>query len=142
MFRPPLPLLALGFCLAFISCSPAPRQDPPASGKGGEPGLELKNLMTAHLEGVSGTAVIVSHVTIPPNTSLPKHWHPGEEFAYVLEGSATLWQKGKRNLVGKKGEVLKVPLKQIHTATTGPEGVTLLVFRVHEIGQPERIKAD
>ena len=84
----------------------------------------------------------MSHVTIPPNTSLPKHWHPGEEFAYVLEGSVTLWQKGKRNTLGKAGDVLKVPLKQIHTAITDDEGVTLLVFRVHERGQPERIAAD
>lgn len=104
--------------------------------------LKLENLMKSQLEGVSGTEVIVSRVTIPPNTSLPRHWHPGEEFAYVLDGSVTLWQKGKDNIVGKKGDVVKVPLKQIHTAVTKEEAVTLLVFRVHEQGMPERIKID
>ena len=84
----------------------------------------------------------MSHVTIPPNTSLPKHWHPGEEFAYVLEGSVTLWQKGKKDIVGREGEIVKVPLRQVHTAITGDEGVTLLVFRVHEKGQPERVPAE
>lgn len=106
------------------------------------PGLKLDNLMKAKLEGVAGTEVIVSHVTIPPNTTLPKHWHPGEEFAYVLQGSVTLWQKGKEDVTGKAGDVMKVPLKQVHTAVTGEEGVTLLVFRVHEQGKPERIKAE
>ena len=106
------------------------------------PGLKLNNLMKAKLEGVDGTEVIVSHVTIPPNTTLPRHWHPGEEFAYVLEGSVTLWQKGKKDVVGNAGDVVKVPLKQIHTAVTKEEGVTLLVFRVHEQGKPERVKAD
>ena len=98
--------------------------------------------MSSELEGVEGKEVVVSHVTIPPNTTLPKHWHPGEEFAYVLEGSITLWQKGKRNVVGRKGDVVKVPLKQIHTGITDDEGVTLLVFRVHEQGEPERILVD
>jgi quercetin dioxygenase-like cupin family protein len=102
----------------------------------------LETLLTAVLEGVEGTEVIVSRVTIPPNTSLPKHWHPGEEFAYVLEGSVTLWQKGKEDLVGKPGDVVKIPLKQIHTAITSDEGATVLVFRVHEQGQPERFPVE
>ena len=106
------------------------------------PGLKLDNLIKAKLEGVAGTEVNVSHVTVPPNTTLPKHWHPGEEFAYVLQGSVTLWQKGKEDMTGKAGDVMKVPLKQIHTAVTGKEGVTLLVFLVHEQGKPERIKAE
>ena len=105
------------------------------------PGLKTQNLMKTKLEGVAGTEVVVSHVTIPPNTSLPKHWHPGEEFAYVLKGSVTLWQKDKESVLGKTGDVIKVPLKQIHTAVTKEEGVTLLVFRVHEQGKPERIRA-
>ena len=105
-------------------------------------GLKIDSLMKETLEGVSGTEVIVSKVEIPPNTSLPRHWHPGEEFVYVLKGNVTLWQKGKTDIVGKEGDAIKVPLKQVHTAITGNEGVILLVFRVHEQGQPERIKAE
>jgi len=104
--------------------------------------LKLENLLSTQLEGVSNTEVIVSRVSIPANTTLQKHWHPGEEFAYVLEGSVVLWQKGKDDIVGKKGDVLKVPLKQIHTAKTTDEGAVVLVFRVHESGKPERIKVD
>ena len=103
---------------------------------------QIENLLKEKLEGVTGTEVVVSKVRIPANTSLPKHWHPGEEFAYVIEGSVTLWQKDKSDTLLKEGEAAKVPLKQIHTAITGSEGVTLLVFRVHEEGQPERVKAE
>lgn len=106
------------------------------------PGVKLENLLQAELEGVVGTEVIVSRVTIPPNASLPRHWHPGEEFAYVLEGTVTLWQKGKEDVVAKAGEVARVPLKQVHTAMTGDEGATILVFRVHETGKPERVLAE
>ena len=104
--------------------------------------LTLETLLKTELEGVTGTEVIVSKVNIPPNSTLPKHWHPGEEFAYVLSGSVTLWQEGKPDIELEQGEVAKVPLKQIHTAVTGPEGVNLIVFRVHEHGKPERVKVE
>lgn len=107
--------------------------------EGPPPGLNLETLLKAQLEGFEGGEVIVSRVTIPPNTSLPKHWHPGEEFAYILEGSAVLWQDGKEEIVGKAGDVVTVPLKQVHTAITRDEGVVFLVFRVHVQGKPERI---
>jgi quercetin dioxygenase-like cupin family protein len=103
---------------------------------------KLETLLKTELEGVKGTEVIVSHVTIPPNTSLPKHWHPGEEFAYILEGSIVLWQKDKPEVVMNAGDIGKVPLKAIHTAMTKEQGATLLVFRVHEMGQPERVLVD
>ncbi len=105
-------------------------------------GLKIDNLMTSQLELVEGMAVVVSHVEIPANTTLPKHWHPGEEFVYVLEGSEVLWQKDKPDVHLNKGDVFKVPLRQIHTATTGEEGVTVLVFRVHEKGQPVRVNVE
>lgn len=107
---------------------------------GGE--LNLENLLSEELEGAPGIEVIVSRVYIPANTSLPKHWHPGEEFVYILKGSATLWQEGKSDVLMKEGEVFKIPLKQIHTAITGNDGVSALVFRVHEKGKPERVKAE
>jgi quercetin dioxygenase-like cupin family protein len=119
----------------------ASNQNKPSQGEP-IPGLKLENLLTAQLEGVDSTEVIISRVTIPPHTSLPKHWHPGEEFAYILEGSVVLWQDGKDDIVGSEGDVLKVPLKQVHTAITKDDGVTILVFRVHEQGKPERIPVD
>jgi len=103
------------------------------------PSIKLENLLSSPLVGAKGTEVVVSHVTVPPHSQLPRHWHPGEEFAYVIEGSVTLWQKGKEDIVCKKGDAAMVPWQQEHTIMTQDEGVTLLVFRVHQQGQPERI---
>ncbi|MCA9758086.1 MAG: cupin domain-containing protein [Candidatus Eisenbacteria bacterium] len=119
----------------FVALSAGVPSAPPA-------GLSLENLLRAELEGVEGTEVIVSRVTILPHSSLPKHWHPGEEFAYVLEGSCTLWQDGKEDIVTRAGDVAKVPLQQVHTAITTEEGAVVLVFRVHQKGQPERVLVD
>jgi quercetin dioxygenase-like cupin family protein len=104
--------------------------------------LKLETLLKSQLEGFDGGEIIISRVSLPPHTSLPKHWHPGEEFAYILEGSVTLWQDGKENIVGEAGDVVKVPLKQVHTAITQDEGATILVFRVHEQGKPERVPVE
>lgn len=101
--------------------------------------MQFKNILTSQLEAVEGTEVIVSHVTLPANTTLPKHWHPGEEFVYVLDGSFVLWQQDNDDVSAKTGDVVVVPLKQPHTVTTGDEGATVVAFRVHEQGQPERI---
>lgn len=102
-------------------------------------GPVLENLLRTTLEGVDDTEVIVSRVVIPPHTELPRHWHPGEEFAYVIDGSVTLWKDGEEDIVMHAGDVGKVPLRKVHTAITGDEGCELIVFRVHVSGEPERV---
>lgn len=100
---------------------------------------KLENLMRTQLDRVKETEVIVSRVSLGPNAALPKHWHPGEEFAYVLDGSVTLRQHGKKDVKARSGDVVRVPLKQIHSAKAGRRGAVILVFRVHESGKPERV---
>ena len=140
-------ILTPALALALASCVTTPGQavsseKNPTGGSGSPSGLISKTLMTSDIAGVVGKELIVSHVTLPPHTSLPKHWHPGEEFGYVLEGSAKLWQKGRPTMTLSEGEVVKVPFEQIHTAITGDEGATIVVFRVHEKGLPERVMAE
>jgi len=105
-------------------------------------GVQAQPLMTSPIEGVEGREVIASRVYIPPHTTLPKHWHPGEEYAYVMEGSTTLWQEGKGDVVVGAGEMIKIPVGQVHTASTGDEGATVLIFRVHEQGKPVRVNVE
>ncbi len=138
--------LALSGIAALIAFSSQPalsheEKAPSPAGAAAESKAELKleTLLRSTLEGVKGTEVIVSRVTMPPHTTLPKHWHPGEEFAYVLEGTVVLWQDGKEDIDCKPGDALGIPLKQVHTAMTKDEGATILVFRVHEQGKPERV---
>lgn len=136
--------ILMGALLVSIALSPTPASSSNASAASPDTqsGLALENLLKAQLEVTEGIEVIVSRVTIPPHSSLPKHWHPGEEFGYVLEGSVVLWQEGKDDIVAKQGDVVKIPLKQVHTAITRDEGATVLVFRVHEQGKPERVPAN
>ncbi|WP_108859888.1 hypothetical protein [Ruegeria sp. Alg231-54] len=38
----------------------------------------IQDLSTTALKSAEGVEVIVSHVALPPNFTLPTHWHPGE----------------------------------------------------------------
>lgn len=99
----------------------------------------IQDLLTESLKSTEGLEVVVSHVALPPNLTLPMHWHPGEEFAYILQGSVTLILDGEGEQEAFSGDVGVVPLKKVHTARSGDEGATILVFRVHEEGQPGRV---
>ncbi|WP_425043076.1 cupin domain-containing protein [Primorskyibacter sp. S87] len=103
---------------------------------------EIRNLKSTALESAEGLEVIVSQVVLPPNVTLPLHWHPGEEIAYILQGSVTLILQGEPEQEYSVGEVGIVPLKKEHTARSGKDGATILVFRVHEEGEPGRTLVD
>jgi quercetin dioxygenase-like cupin family protein len=100
------------------------------------------NLSTDELESADGLEVVTSYVELPAGMQLPAHTHPGEEFAYVIEGAIHLWQDGRGEQLYESGATAKVPLGTVHTVRTGDEGVKLVVFRIHRQGEPERTLVD
>ena len=107
---------------------------------GAQAAPKVKNLLTSELakELAPGRDVIVDLVEIPPNTSFERHWHPGEDFQYYLEGDPTLEIEGQPAVAAKLGTVGHVPYKTWHRATAGPKGAKVIVFRVHTRGEPVR----
>lgn len=95
----------------------------------------LRSAITA----APGLEVIISDVVIPPNATVPRHYHPGEEFVHVIEGSAVHVEEGKPDRLYKAGESFVIPPMAIHAPRGGPDGARAIVFRVHKAGQPERI---
>jgi quercetin dioxygenase-like cupin family protein len=77
-------------------------------------------------------------VKIQPDTASDRHWHPGEEFHYYLQGNAVIERVDASAIIGKPGTVGHVAFKQRHQATAGDEGAKILVFRVHTKGAPWR----
>ena len=104
--------------------------------------LVAKELLKSQLDIWEEGEVIVSYVEAPAGYELKKHYHPGEEFAYVLEGSGTTWFEDAPEVEVSKGEIMKIPHKAVHTFIPGPEGVKVLVFRVHKEGKPLRINVE
>ena len=96
-------------------------------------------LLRESLIGLADQEVIVNEVDIPPNTELPWHSHPGTEIFSVLSGSIVLMQRTQTDIQSQEGEVRMIPRGVVHSGKTAEEGASLLIVRVHDAGQPERI---
>ena len=104
--------------------------------------VQAENLLRESIAGVEGKEIIVSRVSFPPHTELPWHWHPGEEFFYVIKGSVTLKRRGAPDSLTTQGDAQKIAPQIIHTGSTGEQGAELVIFRVHAAGEPERYLVD
>ena len=122
---------ALPFAYAQAQQEPQATRPPPGSNQ----------MLRAPLSSVPGIEVIVSDVVIPPNGQVARHYHPGEEVLYLIEGSAIHVEEGKPDLPLKVGDTYVIPQRAIHAPKGGPDGARAIVFRVHIAGQPERIDA-
>ena len=85
-----------------------------------------------------GREVLVDLVEIPPNSQLDRHWHPGEEFHYYLEGEPEITVNDAGVVRPALGTVGHVPFESLHRAGAGDAGAKILVFRVHTSGKPWR----
>ena len=84
-----------------------------------------------------GREVLQARVEIDPGVTAARHWHPGEEIVYVLEGTLEYQIEGRPNVTLKAGDVLFIPAGTVHTAKnvgSGP-GAELATYVV-EKGKP------
>lgn len=96
-------------------------------------------MLRADLSAAPGLEVLVSDVIIPPGAEVPRHYHPGEEFVYVIEGSATHVEEGKPDRELGTGDAIVISPKAVHAPRGGPQGARAIVFRVHIEDMPERV---
>jgi quercetin dioxygenase-like cupin family protein len=68
---------------------------------------------------------------------VPKHTHPGEEVAYILEGQITIEVAGKSPAVMKAGDTFFVPAGTVHSAKNSGTGAAKVVSTyIVEKGKP------
>lgn len=95
-------------------------------------------LLQSDMRGVEGKEGYVVLAQIAPGASTGKHYHPGHEFNYVLEGEGMLEMEGRPPVSLKQGVPLHIDPRVVHngknTSTTVP--LKVLIFYVLEKGQP------
>ena len=96
-------------------------------------------VLKATLESAEGIEVIISDVIIPPGAQVPRHYHPGEEFIYIVEGDAVQIEEGQDHRILKAGDAYVIRKERIHSPRGGDDGARAIVFRVHVEGSPERV---
>ena len=100
--------------------------------------IKRTELLKTDVAGMEGKEAIVYIAELGPGAAAGKHFHPGPEFAYVLDGALTLEVQGQAPKTFKTGEAFHNPSKAVHDAknpsATAP--VKVLVVLIGEKGQP------
>jgi quercetin dioxygenase-like cupin family protein len=69
-----------------------------------------------HDLNVTGQEVVQSAIEFDVGASFGRHFHPGEEIIYVLEGVLEYTVDGRKPVSLKAGQVLFIPAGKIHAA--------------------------
>jgi quercetin dioxygenase-like cupin family protein len=101
-----------------------------------QPGIKRTDLLRHDLS-VPGRELVQVRVDFAPGVAFGKHSHPGEEIAYVLEGSLEYQVEGKPPVTLKTGEALFIPAGTIHSAkNVGSGNGAELATYIVEKGKP------
>jgi len=119
--------LVLGIGLGMVTSQVLMAQQAP---------IKRTTLQQKDLEGVAGREIIMYTADVIPGGVAGRHFHPGPEVAYVLEGSLILEPEGQPPMTLKKGESFYNPAKGVHNAKNGSttEPAKVLVVLIGEKG--------
>ena len=77
--------------------------------------IRRTSLMQTELEGVPGKVADVFLIEFAPEAATGKHSHPGNEIAYILEGTATVLAGGNMTpITQRRGSVIHIEPNMVH----------------------------
>jgi quercetin dioxygenase-like cupin family protein len=99
--------------------------------------MTMKEVLRSDLSA-PGREVVQTYIVIPPGAaSGGKHTHPGEEIAFVIEGSLRVEVDGESPVVKNAGESIIVPAGRVHFAANAGSGAVRAVSTyIVEKGKP------
>ncbi|GAA0264969.1 hypothetical protein GCM10009127_00140 [Alteraurantiacibacter aestuarii] len=128
--------------MALTACSQeqAPVPQPEASGY--RPPIGSNEIFRGEPGAAPGHELIVTDLLLGPDAVGATHYHPWEEYLYVIEGSAKVdvADLGEGTLVA--GQSFIIPAQAVHTPRAGPDGVRAIIIRVHNEGEPTMVPVD
>ncbi len=118
------------FCLSSLAVGAQDASAPPSP-------LKRTVLKTHAMTSVPGREGIMVAAELAVGGAAPRHTHPGEEFVFVLEGTATFDIAGQTLLTIKTGDAFVIPPNTPHVATnTGSVPLKLLSTYIIPAGLP------
>ncbi len=109
----------------------------PSTGAGG-----FSELQRAKVADVDGLEVVMGIVKRPAESISAKHYHPGGEFGFILEGIVTVATENEPPETLRAGASFYQPAGEWHIISTTTEGAEAVVFRVLKNGQPMIVVVD
>ncbi|MXO60330.1 cupin domain-containing protein [Altererythrobacter salegens] len=98
----------------------------------------INQVLEGPIESAPGHSLVVGDLNMPAGAEIPRHYHYGEEFIYVLGGSATLSRAGMPDVELHPGDSLRIAPGVVHWGKAGPEGVRALSSWVKDDAKPLR----
>ena len=99
---------------------------------------KVTELYKAALATSAGNDATIFLAELAPGANMGKHYHPGDAFAYILEGTMLLEIAGKDSVTLKAGQSGSLPPRTVHddknASATAP--LKFLVFHVAKKGEP------
>ena len=93
--------------------------------------------LVQHDLSAPGREVLQVRVDLDPGVTFPAHSHPGEEIAYVVEGTLEYQLEGKPPVTLKAGQTLFIPAGAVHSAkNVGNDNAAELATYIVEKGKP------
>ena len=117
-------LRILAISLALVACGQ------PKTGGG------FTELHRSVVPDASDLEVVMGLIERRGESSSAKHYHPGGEFGFVLEGVVTVAIEGNPEETLKAGDSFYQPPGEWHIVGTTAGGARTVVFRVLKKGQP------
>lgn len=104
---------------------------------------KITPLLKTPLAGVAGKEVSIAHISAPPGFVTPKHFHPGQVFIYVVEGSITIEMDGEAPIKLGPGDILEEPpgRTMVGKNLSSTNGAKLVVFQIGDKGKPLTVTA-
>lgn len=93
----------------------------------------------ADLTGIPNREGVLLSVELGAGVTSPKHFHPGDEFIHVLEGSVVVRIEGKPEVTLTTGQTIHIPAGAIHQGRNPSATVVarVVTFGVFEKGRPD-----
>lgn len=124
--------IVVGFAIVLLAGTSGIRD----SSAQAPPGFKRTEL-SRHDSSTPGHEIVLARAEFQPGGSVPKHTHPGEEVAYVLEGELILEVEGKPPQHLKAGDNFYLAGGTVHTAKNpGKKGAAVLATYIIEKGKP------
>lgn len=100
--------------------------------------VKVSELYKADLLTSDGNETGIFLAELGPGANIGKHYHPGDAFAYILDGTMLLEIEGKPSVTLTAGQSGSLPPRTVHddrnSSRTAP--LKFLVFHVAKKGEP------
>ena len=127
--------MAIPFGLAGLAVAVVAFGQPSVSGG-------FTELHRAEIAGASDLELVMGIIERSGAAVSPKHYHPGGEFGFLLEGAATIATDSEPRTLLKAGDSFYQPAGEWHVVSVAPEGARTVVVRVLKKGQPMIVQVD